>query len=600
MYQSFFYLGEILALDLTYFRATFFYDDEVFQEHEGAGPGSITVQLDPGGYTDTYSYGFQWDSFSEDYWEFDIPIAANGTYHLGITYTGSAYSPPGAPTEFNVVIATEAASGQSYTGLAIGNLFFGSAFADTATGQGQDDDLFGMDGDDTLVGGGGDDVLNGGAGADRMTGGTGDDIYYVDSSGDRVVEAASAGLDFVYSSVTQVLRANVEQLQLTGTAAINGVGNELVNRIYGNTGNNVLDGGAGADYMAGRGGNDTYVVDNIGDQVDEGRNAGTDAVRAWISYTLTSDVEKLSLQGTADLNGTGNGLANTLIGNAGNNILDGRAGADIMTGGAGNDTFIVDNSGDRASEDVGGGIDTVQSSVTHMLKANVENLTLTGVAAINAVGNGEDNILTGNGVNNILDGGAGADQMAGGAGNDTYVVENVGDVVTELAGGGTDSVRAWISYTLGDNLEKLSLYGTADIDGTGNELANHLYGNAGSNVLDGGLGADTLTGGGGGDTYRFSTALGPANVDRINVFDHAADTIQLDGDIFAALSAGALAAGAFNTGPAATQADDRILFDAASKSLYYDADGVGGVAAVKFATFGDYTGTLDNTDFFVV
>ncbi len=402
------------------------------------------------------------------------------------------------------------------------------------------------------------------------------------------------------TTFTHVLRTNFENLTLLGAAAASAVGNAVDNVLTGNVAANVLDGGAGADTMAGGRGNDTYVVENAGDLVIEQAGEGTDTVRAWIDYTLTANVEKLTLQGTANLNGTGNDLANTLVGNAGNNILDGGLGGDAMTGGAGDDTYVIDNAADRASEDAGGGFDTLLSSITYMLRANAEKLVLTGADNINAVGNTQGNVLTGNAGNNILDGGAGADEMAGGAGNDTYVVENAGDLVIEAADGGTDAVRSWIDYTLGANVEKLSLYGTANINGSGNELANSLLGNSGKNILDGGLGADVLTGSGGGDTFRFSTALGADNVDRIIAFDHAADTIQLDDAIFAALGSGTLAAGAFNTGPVATQADDRILFDTASKSLYYDADGVGGAAAVKFATIATLTGTLDHTDFFVV
>ena len=451
-----------------------------------------------------------------------------------------------------------------------------------------------------LLGNAGNNILDGGLGADTMTGGLGDDTYMLDVSTDKITELAGQGVDTVQTTFTHVLRTNFENLTLLGAAAISAVGNAVDNVLTGNVAANVLDGGLGADTMAGGRGNDTYVVENAGDLVIEQAGEGTDAVRAWIDYTLTANVEKLTLQGTANLNGTGNDLANTLVGNAGHNILDGGLGGDTMTGGAGDDTYVIDNAADRASEDAGGGFDTLLSSITYMLRANAEKLVLTGADNVNAVGNAQDNILTGNAGNNILDGGAGADEMTGGGGNDTYVVENAGDVVIEAMDGGTDAVRSWIDYTLGANVEKLSLYGTANIDGTGNELANGLLGNSGRNVLDGGLGADTLTGNGGGDTFRFSTALGADNVDRITAFDHAADTIQLDDAIFAALGTGALDAGAFNTGPVATQADDRILYDTASKSLSYDADGVGGVAAVKFATIATLTGSLDHTDFFVV
>lgn len=451
-----------------------------------------------------------------------------------------------------------------------------------------------------LTGNAGNNVLDGGAGADSMTGGLGDDTYVVDDAGDRANENPGGGIDTVLSSLSHTLRANLEKLVLTGAAAINGYGNGEANTLTGNGAANILDGRAGADTMEGRGGNDTYLVDDAGDVVIEAVGGGADEVQSSVSHTLSANVERLKLVGSADIDGTGNGLANNLVGNAGDNRLDGGAGADTMSGGLGDDTYIIDHAQDLANENPGGGIDTVLSSISHSLKANLEKLVLTGNAALNGNGNGEANTLTGNGAANVLDGRAGADTMIGGGGDDTYVIDDAGDVVVEAAGGGTDMVQSWVSHALGANVERLKLFGTAAIDATGNELANVLMGNSDHNLLDGGLGADTLNGGGGGDTFRFSTALGPDNVDRIAAFDHAADTIQLDQDVFAGLGLGALGAGAFNLGAAATQADDRILFHAGSKSLYYDADGLGGAAAVKFATIDALTGTLDHTDFLIV
>jgi Ca2+-binding RTX toxin-like protein len=450
-----------------------------------------------------------------------------------------------------------------------------------------------------LVGNAGNNTLDGGLGADNMSGGFGDDTYLVDINTDVVVEAADAGIDTVRAMANYRLAANVENLTLLGTANLLGFGNELANVLTGNAGNNTLDGAAGADTMAGGAGNDVYVVDDSGDVVIEAAAGGNDMVQAWASHVLAANVESLRLMGTTDLEGTGNTLANTLFGNAGKNILDGGAGADTMTGGAGDDTYIVDHAGDRVVETAGGGSDTVRSSITYTLSGGIETLILTGSAAVGGKGNAENNVLIGNGANNGLDGGAGVDTMIGGDGNDIYVVENAGDVVIELANGGTDAVRAWIDYTLTDNVETLTLYGTADIDATGNALANALTGNSGRNVLDGGLGADVLIGAS-GDSFRFSTGLGADNVDRIARFEHTANMIELDHTIFATLGIGTLDAGAFNTGAVSTQADDRILFHASSQTLYYDADGVGGAAAIKFASIGVLVGTLDHTDFLIV
>jgi Ca2+-binding RTX toxin-like protein len=281
--------------------------------------------------------------------------------------------------------------------------------------------------------------------------------------------------------------------------------------------------------MTGGAGNDTYVVDNTGDRTTEAAGGGSDTIEASVTWTLATEVENLTLTGTSAINGTGNGLANTLRGNAANNALSGGAGNDTMIGGAGDDTYTVDSASDVITELTGEGTDSVNSGVTFTLAANVERLTLTGTTAINGTGNTGDNQLTGNSANNNLSGGAGNDTlnggtgndtMVGGAGNDTFVVNIATDVVTELANEGTDTVQSSVTLTLAANVENLTLTGTTAINGTGNTLANVLIGNSAVNTLTGGDGNDTLDGGAGNDSL-----VGGLGNDTY-VVDSASDTIN--------------------------------------------------------------------------
>src|SRR5207248_1850189 len=152
--------------------------------------------------------------------------------------------------------------------------------------------------------------------------------------------------------------------------------------------------------------------------------------------------------------------------------------------------------------------DTVESGITWVLGANLENLTLTGVNVINGTGNTLVNRIVGNGAANRLDGSSGADVLIGGAGNDVYVVDNAADTITELASGGTDTVESSLTWSLAStvDIENLTLTGSANNNGTGNALANVLRGTVGSNTLDGVGGNDTMIGGAGDDVYIVDSA----------------------------------------------------------------------------------------------
>ena len=201
-------------------------------------------------------------------------------------------------------------------------------------------------------------------------------------------------------------------------------------------------------------------------------NLGTDQCRL-VLHIRDRDREPDRCRQRQRLTLTGNGGANVLTGGAGDDTLDGGAGADTMAGGTGNDTYVVDNVGDVVTEALNEGTDTVQSSITYTLGANVENLTLTGTRQHQRHRQRPRQRHHRQQRRQHLDGGGGADTMVGGAGNDTYVVDNAGDVVTEARQrGGTDTVQASASYTLGANVENLTLTGNGSINGTGNGYDN--------------------------------------------------------------------------------------------------------------------------------
>lgn len=380
-------------------------------------------------------------------------------------------------------------------------------------------------GDDTLIGGAGGDTLMGGSGNDRLTGNAGNDSLF------------------------------------GGTGA---------DTIWGNDGNDTLNGGTGIDRLIGGKGNDTYIVDSARDVVIELAGGGDDLVRATASFSLGANLERLTLVGTGNHRGTGNALANTIIGNGGDNILRGAGGndtisggngadsivggpgADSMVGGAGNDFYWVDSALDKVVEAASAGKDRIVSTVSYTLPANVEELLLTGAGAMTGTGNALANQIFGN---------AGASLLRGLAGNDTL-----------WGGNGADTLQ-------------------------GGAGADRLFGQAGNDVLTGGGGADTLTGGPGADRFHFDAASEFG--DRITDFAHGVDHIEFARAALGNLvPSGDLAASYFANGNVATTAGAKLLYNSATGVLRWDADGAGGAAPVVVATLSGAP-TLSADDIFI-
>jgi Ca2+-binding RTX toxin-like protein len=271
-----------------------------------------------------------------------------------------------------------------------------------------------------------------------------------------------------------------------------------------------------------------------------------------------------------------------------------------MTGGLGNDTYYVDASGDTVTEALNAGIDIVRSSVDWILGDHFEKLYLLGTAK-DASGNALTNFIYGNASNNRIDGLAGADRAWGYGGNDEYFKDSAGDLFYETiagAAGGTDTVVSSVNHALGINFENVILVGPGGINATGNTQANNLTGNGSNNFIDGGLASDTLTGAAGPDNFLFTTTLGASNIDTITDFSVVDDTVRLDNAIFTALPVGFLAVAAFHIGTAAADATDRIIYNSTTGALLYDSDGLGGAAAIRFATLS--TGlAMTNADIYV-
>jgi Ca2+-binding RTX toxin-like protein len=318
---------------------------------------------------------------------------------------------------------------------------------------------------------------------------------------------AGAVLDF---EIQQSHALTVQVTDQGGLTASQTVTINLTNVVEtGTAGNDVLTGGAGGDRLSGGAGNDTYTVNSIGDVVVEAASQGTDLVNVGLaSYALGANVEKLTYIGAGNFTGTGNALNNVITSGGGNDLLRGGGGNDTITSYAGSDVIYGDAGIDRVHS--GDGADTIYGG-THN-----DNISGDGGDDWLLGEDGRDYLYGWTG-NDLLDGGAENDRMVGCAGDDTYIVNNVLDIVTEKINEGIDTVRSSVTYTTSAYVENLTLTGAGVINGTGNgarntmvgnNAANVLTGGSGNDILDGGAGNDTLVGGQGADTYRFGLGSG--------------------------------------------------------------------------------------------
>lgn len=434
------------------------------------------------------------------------------------------------------------------SGNALANVLTGNDGMNVLDGAGGDDTLIGGAASDRLFGGDGRDDLSGGSWGDLLSGGVGRDTLYGGTGGDTL-DGGEDGDILLGEDGKDILAGGADADSLDG-----GSGNDT---LYGGAGDDTLLGGTGANVLSGGTGDDLYrIVAKKGQQVIEEKYGGIDTVVATADFVLPKNVERLVLEQGG--RGTGNELANimigksgynkfqglggddTILGGSGRDTLDGGFGNDSLVGGLGDDAYIVDSTSDLILERKGGGTDILIVGFSVSLGKNIEDLRLTGTKDLSGTGNGLRNEITGNSGANLLSGkggndtirgnggndtlwggtgndtlkgGAGANSLIGGAGDDRYVLDSASDQVIEVANGGHDEVITEFSMRLMANVEDLYLNGKSMVNlsrpawGTGNELDNtltaldpsRLAGLAGDDTLYGGSGFDTLSGGDGRD-----------------------------------------------------------------------------------------------------
>jgi Ca2+-binding RTX toxin-like protein len=522
----------------------------------------------------------------------------------------------------------------------------GSSFNDRIIGNDAARELLGEEGHDTIIGGAAGEFLGGGAGGDTLSGRGGNDSLAGGGTGADVflfeLAPSSANADTVFHFNT-----GEDKLHLDSAAHANigpaGTFSASDARFW-----------AAAGATSGHDADDRVIYDTTTGRLfydADGSGSGASQLIATLfdnvgqpAGPVASDIVAVGSSGGSIMNGTPgndslvgtagddtiNGLDgnDTLVGLDGNDSLNGGNGTDSLDGGLGNDIYVV-TTGDLLTD--AGGIDTVQTSITWSLGLEFENLTMTGSGAITMQGNNLNNFIVGNAGNNTFNARAGDDTIMAGGGNDRIDMfgngfASYGNEVVD-GGAGIDSMdfSGYAKTGIVVNLATGQVTGGGDggsgtvavsnvetvITGafndrfTGNSGANTFDGRGGNDTLSGGGGNDTLTGGTGNDFFVFDTAPGSGNVERITDFSSAPDQLQFENAIFTAIgAAGTFAAsdGRFWAAAGATSghdANDRVVYNVSTGSLYYDADGSGSGTAVLVATF-QGNPTLAATDITVI
>jgi Ca2+-binding RTX toxin-like protein len=531
------------------------------------------------------------------------------------------------------------------TSTALGGIenIIGNIGSDSLTGNDLDNSIFGGENNDSLNGGNGDDFLDGGNGNDSCQGATGNDTLSGAGGddilrggiGDDYLSGGSGNGSLFGEDGNDYVSGGSDPDKLDG-----GNGNDELN---GGDSDDTLIGGVGADTMVGGIGSDLYYIDNVGDLIVENSYEGKEQVNSSIGYSLGNGLENLTLQGTVNINGTGNSLNNKIIGNSGINALCGKVGNDTLIGADGNDVYIIDADVDLGLDIITeaavttGGIDTIDlrtsaistkldltALITQTIASGVQ-LAAIGAQSIEYVygGSGNDTII-GNAANNVFIGGAGSDSITGGLGNELYIIDadvDLGtDTLIELVAGGIDALdfRSTTTKAITLNLDLVTnqlvatgvnlmmpsgqieyAYGGSLGDNLiGNSLNNYFIGGAGNDTLKGGIGSDYLTGGIGNDTFCFqgvaltganngtntvATALGR---DTISDFVVGTDKIALSKATFAALTSavGGAIGSNFVTVTNDTLAGGQsaaIVYSTSSGNLFYNSDGTTVTAGVN-------------------